>query len=88
MLIRDLLKHTPENHNDRKLLETLSQSMDELSSKVNEKIKETESIGTYFGGINADWNLVSMSHILDRAGGFERLRNEPPETLDPCTRFL
>lgn len=84
MLIRDLLKQTPETHNDRKPLEDLSSTMDELSSKVNEKIKETESIGELAASTIRLIGLVSMSHILDRAGGFERLRYEPPETLDPC----
>lgn len=43
LLIRDLLKQTPDTHKDFRLLTEAGKSMSDAADKLNEKIRENES---------------------------------------------
>eukprot|EP01122_Echinamoeba_exundans_P008896 TRINITY_DN302_c0_g3_i1.p1 TRINITY_DN302_c0_g3~~TRINITY_DN302_c0_g3_i1.p1 ORF type:complete len:1771 (-),score=520.87 TRINITY_DN302_c0_g3_i1:72-5384(-) len=60
MLLRDLLKHTPENHPDYANLQSACKKVEDVASAVNEGIRQAES-------------QTKMAAIIERGGGFEAL---------------
>jgi CRP-like cAMP-binding protein len=60
MLLRDFLKHTPENHPDFASLQSACKKVEDVASAVNEGIRQAES-------------QTKMAAIIERGGGFEAL---------------
>eukprot|EP01128_Nolandella_sp_AFSM9_P006703 TRINITY_DN350_c0_g3_i1.p1 TRINITY_DN350_c0_g3~~TRINITY_DN350_c0_g3_i1.p1 ORF type:complete len:1270 (+),score=401.91 TRINITY_DN350_c0_g3_i1:33-3842(+) len=66
LLIRDLLKKTPPEHQDFKALEEAAVEMGRAADTLNEKIREAESNVHFF-------------QITDRKNGFDRLITHPKQ---------
>lgn len=60
MLLRDLLKHTPEGHPDLVNLQSACKKVEDVATSVNEGIRQAES-------------QTKMAAIIERGGGFEAL---------------
>lgn len=78
LLIRDLLKQTPDTHKDFRLLTEAGKSVSDVADKLNEKIRENES------NVPLPPPLAPLSPLqlrllqfMERKGGFERLPQQP-----------